>query len=164
MEETLEGGRGPCRAVAPLEREREKGSWCHIVIIVSGKWVEQIQNRGSILSRRKIFFMLQIIKISSGAHLASCLMVTGWLNLTAELHIVLRLRLYHHSLLGLYSFHRDTVYHKKRHLVYLSLAAGSRPYLLVTSGTNLLDYQKCFKFEICFPCQGMLRSDIALKG
>ena len=55
-----------------------------MIIIVSGMWAEQLQNHGSILSRRKRFFILQIIKVSSGAHPASCLMGTGGLNPSAE--------------------------------------------------------------------------------
>jgi hypothetical protein len=55
-----------------------------MIIVVSGMWAKQLQNHGSIISRRKRFFMMQIIKVSSGAHPASCLMGTGGLNPSAE--------------------------------------------------------------------------------
>jgi hypothetical protein len=42
MEETLEGGRGPPRAVVPLERERERDVDVAIILkLFFNKWVRQ---------------------------------------------------------------------------------------------------------------------------
>jgi hypothetical protein len=74
--------------------------------------------------------------------------------------------LYLSSSVFLRSLHRDTLYHTyKRHVLHLKLAASCRPYMLLTSGTNLLDCKKnSGKFEICIPCRGILCSNVSLKG